>query len=314
MTIEGAAYLAFDLVAGVLSLALAWLCLTARDGSRMITLFISFGVFVSLIWVRLRAPDIALAEAALGGALTGALLLRSRALFEGRRFARPATAVRLVAGVVASLFAMGMSWVWLTLPPAAPVDLGALAADNIEASGVSHPVTAVLLNFRAFDTMMEMPVVLLAAIGCWMLGEARPASSQMRDNPLFQSLARIVAPVLCVLSGYLLWLGSSAPGGAFQGGAVLAGAFILLLMAGIERKLISPGAQTCVRAWLAAGLAVFVAVAWGLGFGERALLEYPPGDAKAFILLIEVTLTISIGLTLAALFLGGRPRYRNDTK
>lgn len=312
MTIEGAALLFFDLVAGGLVLVLAWLCLMARDAQRMITLFIAFGVLVGLVWVRLRAPDIALAEAALGGALTGALLLRSRTLFEVRRLVRPDMPIRLCAAVAATFFAAALSWVWLTLPPAAPVDLGALTAENMSASGVSHPVTAVLLNFRAFDTMMEMPVVLLAAIGCWMLGEARPASSPVRDNPLFQSLARIVVPVLCVLAGYLLWLGSTAPGGAFQAGAVLAGTFILLLLAGIERKLGAPGALVWIRVGLVAGLAVFVSVAWAMGLSGRSMLEYPPGSAKPFILLIEVTLTISVGLTLAALFLGGKPRRRTN--
>jgi energy-converting hydrogenase B subunit D len=37
--------------------------------------FIVFGLLMALAWARLQAPDIALAEAAIGAGLTGALLL-----------------------------------------------------------------------------------------------------------------------------------------------------------------------------------------------------------------------------------------------
>ena len=37
--------------------------------------FIAFGLFLALVWARLRAPDVALAEAAIGAGLAGALML-----------------------------------------------------------------------------------------------------------------------------------------------------------------------------------------------------------------------------------------------
>lgn len=61
------------LVAGIL--ALATLTLTARDFFIGIVLFISNGLLIALAWARLGAPDIAIAEAAIGAGLSGALLL-----------------------------------------------------------------------------------------------------------------------------------------------------------------------------------------------------------------------------------------------
>ena len=46
------------------------------------TFFIAFGLLMALVWVRLGAPDIALAEAAIGVGLTGAQLLVSLARLE----------------------------------------------------------------------------------------------------------------------------------------------------------------------------------------------------------------------------------------
>lgn len=69
------AYWIFDAVLGVTLLWLAWRALASPDLFKGIVLFISFGLLMALAWVRLDAPDVALAEAAIGAGLTGALLL-----------------------------------------------------------------------------------------------------------------------------------------------------------------------------------------------------------------------------------------------
>jgi len=67
--------LAFDLL---LAAALLWSAsrvLLGHDLFRTVVMFIVFGLLLALAWARLGAPDIALAEAAIGAGLTGALLL-----------------------------------------------------------------------------------------------------------------------------------------------------------------------------------------------------------------------------------------------
>ena len=54
---------------------LAWQTLASRDLFKAIVLFIAFGLFLALAWVRLNAPDVALAEASISAGLTGVLLL-----------------------------------------------------------------------------------------------------------------------------------------------------------------------------------------------------------------------------------------------
>lgn len=53
----------------------AVLALASPSLFRAVVLFIVFGLLLALVWVRLEAPDIALAEAAIGAGLTGVLLL-----------------------------------------------------------------------------------------------------------------------------------------------------------------------------------------------------------------------------------------------
>lgn len=69
----------FDSLLGLGLLWLAWRALANPDLFMAIVLFIAFGLVLTLAWVRLDAPDIALAEAAIGAGLTGALLLAALA-------------------------------------------------------------------------------------------------------------------------------------------------------------------------------------------------------------------------------------------
>lgn len=77
--------LAFDLL---LVLALLWSAsrtLTTPRLDRAIVFFITFGLLMALAWARLAAPDIGLAEAAIGAGLTGALLLDAYGAMRRRR-------------------------------------------------------------------------------------------------------------------------------------------------------------------------------------------------------------------------------------
>lgn len=69
------ANLVFD---ALLAAALVWLAfrvLFASGDFKAVVLFIAYGLLMSLVWLRLSAPDVALAEAAIGAGLTGVLLI-----------------------------------------------------------------------------------------------------------------------------------------------------------------------------------------------------------------------------------------------
>lgn len=76
---------AFDVVLILLVVGLAWRALTDKDLFRAVIEFIALGLLLSVAWVRLRAPDVALAEAAVGTGLTGALVLTALVRMRRRR-------------------------------------------------------------------------------------------------------------------------------------------------------------------------------------------------------------------------------------
>lgn len=77
--------LAFDLLLAASLLWSAWRTLVTPDIFRAVIAFIVFGLLMTLVWARLSAPDIALAEAAIGAGLTGALLLDAIGVLRGRK-------------------------------------------------------------------------------------------------------------------------------------------------------------------------------------------------------------------------------------
>jgi uncharacterized MnhB-related membrane protein len=73
---------ALDGLLALLLLWLAWRTLSTRALFRAVVLFIAFGLVLALIWARLYAVDVALAEMAIGAGVTGALLLAALARLE----------------------------------------------------------------------------------------------------------------------------------------------------------------------------------------------------------------------------------------
>jgi uncharacterized MnhB-related membrane protein len=72
-----------DAFLALVILFLAWRLLTSKALFKAVVLFIGFGLMLSLAWIRLKAVDIALAEAAIGAGLTGALFLSTLGRIRG---------------------------------------------------------------------------------------------------------------------------------------------------------------------------------------------------------------------------------------
>ncbi len=204
----------------------------------------------------------------------------------------------------AALAALGAAFfAALDAPPPAATPLADAALARLPDSGVSSPVTAVLLNFRAYDTLLEVAVLLLALASVWALRIPAPPSPWPPASPVVATAARRLTPALLLIGAYLVWIGADAPGGAFQGGALLGASVVLLVVTGAA----PPARPLPLRLALVAGLLVFALAGLAGPLLGRPYLTWPPSLAKPFILLVEVFATLSIALTLAALFVGVPP-------
>jgi multisubunit Na+/H+ antiporter MnhB subunit len=293
------------LVGGLL--AAAGLAMFLPRRTTAVVMFLVFGVLLAVVWARLGAPDVALAEAAIGAGVTSALLLDAvadRSHRSEQAAGRPRSAVVALGAVLAAVTAVGLAFVLLDLGPSASREPGPgdLVADRVDESGVSHPVTAVLLNFRSYDTLLEVAVLLVAILAALALqpdATLREVPVATRTPTLLDLLVRVLVPVVLVVAGWLLVAGSFAPGGAFQAGAVLAGALLLLRLGGWPAAVPS---SRWLRPALTVGLAGFLTLAYLTAVLGSGWLELESAWAGQAIIALETLLMISIGLTLAALF------------
>ncbi|MEX1198964.1 MAG: MnhB domain-containing protein [Pseudohongiellaceae bacterium] len=289
-----------------LLLTMAWATLHTQRMSAAIALFAGFGMVLALIWARLRAPDLALAEAAIGAGLTSALLLRAASITREETIRIPTSRLWLRWLFVTAVFA----WLAVHVLALSTLDGGhslpELVTGQTPNSGVRHPVTAVLLNFRAWDTLLELLVLLLALLGFRQIARHNrhpyDADHHPAPWPLLKAWSRSLAPLLVVTGGYLLWRGSDDPGGAFQAGAVLAAALVLLRLSG--QLPVFRWSRWTVRLAALTGPALFLSVAIGSAVMGEGWLNYPDNASTLLIVLIESAATVSIAVTLAFLVAG----------
>jgi multisubunit Na+/H+ antiporter MnhB subunit len=306
----------FDASLAMLAIAVAGWVIVSRDVFAAVVGFVVYGFLLALVWVRLAAVDVALTEAAIGSGLTGTLLLGAAARLRGDRAPaaeRPGVPLRFAAALLCTCVAAALAGAILLLPENAPT-LAPAAAENAAATGLGNPVTNVLMAFRAMDTLLEKVVLLLALVGVWSLASDRfwggrpgPRYPIEPYGPL-SLLARLLPPMGIVVGLHVLWTGADRPGGAFQGGTILAAMWVLVMMAGLS------DAPQVGRRWLrlalVAGPAVFLVVGLcGLALGE-AFLAYPAAYAKPLILAVELAMTLTIAATLG-LLLAGPPERRS---
>jgi len=180
-----------------------------------------------------------------------------------------------------------------------------LVRAQINLTGVTNPVTAILLGFRAYDTLLEFAVLFCVGIACLPYlkgGNANLSHEKLKPTQLF-ALVKTLVPLVILLAGYLLWVGSFKPGGAFQAGALLASAGLLLSLLNIG---LTQMHGFLWRLIFSMGL-IFMLLAVCYGYLKtHTFLLFPSDVSGSLILFIEFAATFSIAATLYLCYLSVR--------
>ena len=282
-----------------------------RDSFAAVIGYACYGLLLAFAWVRLAAIDAALTEAAIGGGLTSVLLIRAAVRLRRTETAALAETLapvqRILAAVFSATVAVALGAVVLSLPEPAPT-LAPSVAEHIASTGLGNAVTAVLLSFRAIDTLLEAVVLVYALVAVWALTPdrfwgGRPGPKYVVEaNGMLAYLARLLPPLGIVVGIYVFWVGADLPGGKFQAGTLLAAMWLLTIMAGLTD--VPPISRRSLRIALVAGTVVFLAIGFAGVPLAGAFLAYPESFAKPLILVIEAASMVSIAVTLGLLVVG----------
>jgi len=105
-----------------------------------------------------------------------------------------------------------------------------------EETGAENIVTAIILNYRGFDTQGEVTVIftaMAAVVAVLVLGASggpaeRKSPSAVPVSVIVRFIVRVMAPFVLLFSAYVIMNGHVTPGGGFQGGTI-AGALVIAL-------------------------------------------------------------------------------------
>lgn len=216
--------------------------------------------------------------------------------------------------LVAATLGFGLSGLPRHDAPDAPVHthVGArYLEDGLEETGARNLVTAVLLNYRGFDTFVEVVVILTALLALGALPRGGPVARETGGvpvSPIVLYVVRLLAPFIALFAVATLVRGHSGPGGGFQAAAVF-GALVVVLALVLERERVVRLIPAGARPWLQAAAPVAFAAVGAIGAWATGTFLGFPQDAAAHALregmgvALEVGIAVGGGTVLAHLFL-----------
>lgn len=199
------------------------------------------GLVVTMIFVTLSAPDLALTQITVD-VVTTVLLLMSLSLlpqltpYESSQTRRWRDAIIAIGG------GLGVGWIaWLIMTRDHNSISWFFVQQSLPLGGGSNIVNVILVDFRGFDTFGEITVLGIAAIGALCLmdgmrthGTTMTQGLSYRFNPsplMFRMTASWVLPIALVVSLYIFLRGHNYPGGGFIAGLITSMALIIQYIA-----------------------------------------------------------------------------------
>ena len=171
--------------------------------------------------------------------------------------------------------------------PQSPASQSPVSSHFINNTGVDtevpNMVTAVLADYRGFDTMFETVVVFIAGIAVLAIlkgsggrrrGARRTYEVEAEPDLIVTNTVRLVVPVIQLFAFYVLAHGHVSPGGGFQGGVVMGASFILIALAwDLDYALVRMTLPRCM-AIAAAGIIIYAGIGFLSMFLGGEFLDY----------------------------------------
>lgn len=143
----------------------------------------------------------------------------------------------MIRNIVSMILVLAAAAAVFSVAPAldTPTDLHQVGnryiASGVEETGSINLVTAVVVAYRGLDTLGEVVVLFSASTAVVLILSLIPlTSSPSKASPVVELTARVMPSAIMLFGVYVVTHGHLSPGGGFPGGAVIASAFLLVLL------------------------------------------------------------------------------------
>jgi multicomponent Na+:H+ antiporter subunit B len=155
---------------------------------------------------------------------------------------------RIISFILLAIVALGIALSLAKIPFGTPkTKVGRHYIDKgREETGATNIVTSVVVNYRGFDTLGEVTVLFVSAIGLSAVLATRKKKVQREIEPASLVLytgCRFLFPLILLFGAYIFIHGHLTPGGGFQGGAIVASAFLLIYLGCRGRRVSESGTK-----------------------------------------------------------------------
>ncbi len=120
--------------------------------------------------------------------------------------------------------------------PASSSDRSSVGLDILSRSsaetGSANAVTSVVVLYRGFDTLGEVTVLFLAALGIsvFMKSTGEKRKKVLDQSFILKTGSRLLFPLMFLFGIYIIAHGHLSPGGGFPGGVIIATGFFVILL------------------------------------------------------------------------------------
>jgi multicomponent Na+:H+ antiporter subunit B len=171
--------------------------------------------------------------------------------------------------------------------------------------GTANIVTSVLLGYRGLDTLGELTVLFVAATAAGLVLGQRRADAPFDADAGFilRVAANLLFPFLIMLGAYIILHGHLTPGGGFQGGAILAAAFFIPILASPASNLNHRVSSSVEGLAGAAFIIIGLLAIFDKGYFLAPLLGNGEGHffSAGSLLLLDMAVGFQVGVVLAGL-------------
>ena len=221
---------ALEIILAIVTVTIGISLIFIRQRLTMVILNGVIGFVVTLFFIAMKAPDLALTQLVVETITTILFIVSFSRLPNVPRSNAKKEIIKISVSLLMALIVVSLIFITQQTDGLSSISDFYLKADKL--TGGKNIVNAILGDFRALDTLFEGLVLIITGLGIYTLLNYQDRRDKMKENDVvLRTVTKLVVFILLTFGFYVFFAGHNNPGGGFIGGLIFSSAFILMFLA-----------------------------------------------------------------------------------